>query len=100
MQALLLRAETREKHPGGDETTGHINGQELSREKRSQQAAEAADENEADEPLPRVRSQGRHHRGRHHGCILDMLGTLFLRQHRRRVLQDLHISPGVPSTTS
>lgn len=97
-QALLLRAETREKHPGSDEAAGHLDGEELSLEERAQQAAETANENEADQSLSCVRSQGRNHRGRHNGSFLNMLGTLLLRKYRRRVLQDLHISPGVPST--
>lgn len=94
-QALLLRAETREEHPSGDEAAGHVDGQEFSLEEQSLQTTEAADEDEADQPLPRVRSQSRDHCRRNHGRIPGVLGALLLRQHCRSLLQDLHISPSV-----
>lgn len=56
LPALLLRTETRKKYPCSDEAAGHINGQEFSCEKYTQQTAEAANENEADKSLSRIRS--------------------------------------------
>ena len=55
-QALLLRTETRKKHPRSNEAAGHLNGQEFSCEKHTQQATKAANKNEANKPLSRVRS--------------------------------------------
>jgi len=52
----LLRAETREEYPSGDEAAGHLYGQEFSLEEQSLQATEAADEDEANQSLPRFRS--------------------------------------------
>jgi len=92
----LLRAETREKYPSSDEAAGHLHGQEFSLEEQSLQATEAADEDEANQPLSCVRPQGRDHCWCNHGRIPGMLGALLLRQYRRSLLQDLHISPSVP----
>lgn len=91
----MLRAETREEHPSGDEAAGYLDGQEFPLEEQSLQTTEAADEDEADQPLPRVRPQGRDHCRRNHGRIPDMLGALLLRQHCRSLLQDLHISSSI-----
>jgi len=91
----LLRAETREEHPSGDEAAGHLDGQEFSLEEQSLQTTEAADEDEADQSLPCIRSQGRDHRRRNHGRIPGVLGALLLRQHCCSLLQDLHTSPSV-----
>lgn len=96
----MLRAETREEYPGGDEAAGHLYGQEFSLEEQSLQATEAADEDEANQPLPCIRSQSRDHRWRNHGRIPGVLGALLLRQHRRSLLQDLHIPPSVPGERS
>lgn len=98
-QALLLRAETCEEYPSGDEAAGHLHGQEFSFEEQSLQATETADEDQANQSLPRFRPQGRDHRRRNHGRIPGMLGTLLLRQHRRSLLQALCISPSVPGAT-
>lgn len=92
----MLRAETREKYPSSDEAAGHLHGQEFSLEEQSLQATEAADEDEANQPLSCVRPQGRDHCWCNHGRIPGMLGALLLRQYRRSLLQDLHISPSVP----
>jgi len=99
-QALLLRAETCEEYPGGDEAAGHLYGQEFSLEEQSLQATEAADEDEANQSLPRFRSQSRDHRRRNHGRVPSMLGALLLRQYRCSLLQDLHIPPSVPGARS
>lgn len=56
LQALLLRTETREKYPRSNEAAGHLNGQEFSCEKYTQQTAKAANKNEADKSLSRIRS--------------------------------------------
>lgn len=50
-QALLLRTETRKKHPCSNETAGYLNGQEFSCEKYTQQTTKAANKNEADKSL-------------------------------------------------